>query len=85
MQAYCADLGKKQHYWRIGPSPGRTKAKQGPQQHSQVEPGKVDNVAFLHIGCTANMHAPHSAPVKTMGKTALHLLAPGPQKRLART
>ena len=84
-QVSCANLGKNQHDWRIGPAFGRAKAKQGPQQYAQIEPGKMDDGALLHIGQPAKMHPPHAAPVKAVGKTALHPLAPRTQQRLART
>ena len=38
-QVSCANLGKNQHDWRIGPAFGRAKAKQSPQQYAQIEPG----------------------------------------------
>ena len=82
-QSQVADSGKKQCRRGIGPAPGAAKTKQGPQQDPQIEPGNMNNVALLHIGQSAKMHPPHAAPVKTVGKAALHPLAPRPQKRLA--
>ena len=82
-QAQVADSGKKQPCSSIGPAPGGAKTNQGPQQNPQIEPRNMNNVALLHIGQPAKMHPPHAAPVKAVGKTALHPLAPRPQKRLA--
>ena len=65
----------------VRPAPGGAKTKQGLQQDPQIEPGKMDDGALLHIGQSAKMHPPHAAPVKTVGKAALHPLAPRPQKR----
>ena len=49
----------------------------------QIEPGNVDDGALLHIGQSAKMHPPHAAPLKAVGKAALHPPAPCPHQRLA--
>ncbi len=82
-QIHFPNSGKNQPGSSIGPALGCAETKQSTQQYSQIEPGNLDNVALLSILDSPEKAAPHTAPVKAMGKTAFHPLAPRPQKRLA--